>query len=147
MKIIFLEKKSKIVKQIINLERIEEKYFWINQFSYLDFYLGSEDISNISYQHKLLDDKFVLDEDLVNIQKQKELEQQELQQQDFFESERKIALRINEDSSLELIEASENDLLEIKQYLKSINPNVDFMTFNLTTRPKIMNDLYPLENL
>ena len=55
----------------------------------------------------------------------------------FFESEKVVALRIEEDYRLELADISDEKMQEVKDYIRAIKP--DAVTRSIPMRPDIMN--------
>ncbi|MDD9157006.1 hypothetical protein PVK64_12545 [Aliivibrio sp. S4TY2] len=55
----------------------------------------------------------------------------------FFGSEKVVALRIEEDYRLELADISDEQMREVKEYIRAIKPNT--VTRRIPNRPEIMN--------
>lgn len=55
----------------------------------------------------------------------------------FFETEKQVALRIDEDYRLELADISDEQMREVKEYIRAIKP--DAVTRSIPIRPEIMN--------
>lgn len=55
----------------------------------------------------------------------------------FFETEKQVALRIEEDYRLELADISDEQMREVKEYIRAIKP--DAITRSIPIRPDIMN--------
>lgn len=55
----------------------------------------------------------------------------------FFETEKQVALRIEEDYRLELADISDEQMREVKEYIRAIKP--DAVTRSIPIRPDIMN--------
>ncbi len=144
MKLILLDKKTKIVMQILTYTEEWERLYWLNEFSYYEEYVSTS-VEDVTYDHRLINDKLVLDRFLVETRTIKELEEKKHKDMLFFNKERGLALKIKEDLFLGLNEATESDFIEIREYLNCINPKTEIATLSLVPRPAIMNELFPLE--
>lgn len=60
----------------------------------------------------------------------------------FFESEKAVAIRIEEDYRLELADISDEQMREVKEYIRAINPTA--VTRSIPIRPLIMTLYDPL---
>ncbi|RYU41905.1 hypothetical protein ERW49_18640 [Aliivibrio finisterrensis] len=64
-------------------------------------------------------------------------EEQKQNELNFFESEKAVALRIEEDYRLELADISDEQMREVKEYIRAINPTAT--TRSIPVRPEIMS--------
>ncbi len=144
MKLILLDKKTKAIKQILECADEEEVKFWEGQFDYYEKYCGEEDVNQLTYSHKLVEDKFMIDPQLEKENEEKERQARELEKNFFFEQEHGYVSRIFMDSQMDLVEVTVEETQELKEYIKSINPKTETLTFKLIQRPEILNRLYPI---